>query len=215
MSGISPRLVKGGIVVVDASGGSVLRVIPLQYNADSLARSFQLQSFGTEGGDRSEVFRIKAPAVETIRVEAEMDATDRLQAADATTVEVGLHPQIAVLEALVSPTSGQLQANDRLARSGTLEIVPMQAPLTLFVWGRSRVLPVRITELSVTEEAFDPLLNPIRAKLTMALRVLSVHDVGFAHRAGGTFMAALQAREQLAGRAPRADLSQLGIGGLP
>lgn len=215
MSGISPRLVKGGIVVVDPDVGSVLRVIPLQYNPDSLSRSFQLQTFGPEGGDRSSVFRLKAPAVETFRVEAVLDATDRLAAADPTTVEAGIHPQVALLETLVSPSSGQLLANDRLARSGTLEIVPMEAPLTLFIWGRNRIVPVRITELSLTEEAFDPLLNPIRAKVTLGLRVLSVHDVGFEHRAGSVFMTALQAKESLAARAPRADLSELGIGGLP
>ena len=62
---------------------------------------------------------------------------------------------------------------------GTLEIVPAEAPLTLFVWSKNRMLPVRITEFSITEEAFDPALNPIRAKVSLGLRVLSVNDLGF------------------------------------
>jgi hypothetical protein len=74
---------------------------------------------------------------------------------------------------------------------------------------------VRITEFSVTEEAFDAALNPIRAKVSLGLRVLSVDDLGFDHKGGGVFMSYLNAKEQLLGRAPRAELSSLGIEGLP
>jgi hypothetical protein len=44
----------------------------------------------------------------------------------------------------------------------------MQAPLALFVWSQHRILPVRVTDFSITEEAFDPALNPIRAKVSLA-----------------------------------------------
>ena len=60
------------------------------------------------------------------------------------------------------------------------------------------MLPVRITEFSITEEAFDPALNPIRAKVSLGMRVLSVDDLGFAHKGGNLFMAYLQNKEQLA-----------------
>ena len=103
-----------------------------------------------------------------------------------------------MLEALISPTSAQLNELNRLARSGTLEIAPMMAPLTLFVWSKSRVTPVRITEFTITEEAFDPDLNPIRAKVSLGLRVLSVDDLGFDTRGGNIFMAYLRNKEQLA-----------------
>ena len=99
---------------------------------------------------------------------------------------------------MVYPTSGQLQANQGLAQAGTLEIAPMEAPLTLFVWSKQRIMPVRITEFSITEEAFDPTLNPIRAKITLGLRVLSVNDLGFDHKGGSLFMSYLQNKEQLA-----------------
>jgi hypothetical protein len=91
----------------------------------------------------------------------------------------------------------------------------MEAPLALFIWSKSRILPVRISELSVTEEAFDPALNPIRAKVTLGLRVLSVDDLGFAHKGGNLFMGYLQAKEQLAAKVSGGALSSLGIGGLP
>ena len=49
----------------------------------------------------------------------------------------------------------------------------MDAPLTLFVWSKSRIVPVKITEFSVTEEMFDSNLNPIRARISLGLRVLT------------------------------------------
>ena len=55
----------------------------------------------------------------------------------------------------------------------------MQSPLTLFIWSKNRIMPVRLTDFSITEEAFDPNLNPIRAKVSLGMRVLSVNDVGF------------------------------------
>jgi hypothetical protein len=208
----SPRLVKGGLVVVDPDTLAVRRVIGLQYNPDSLSRSFQLQAVSAEGADRSEVLRLRGPAVETIKLEVELDATDQLETGDAAATQMGLHPQLAALEILVHPESAQLLENDRLQDSGTLEIIPMEAPLTLFVWSKQRVLPVRVTDLSVTEEAFDPALNPIRAKVSLGLRVLSVDDLGFAHRGGGLFMSYLQQKEALAARLPAVALSALGVG---
>ena len=60
-------------------------------------------------------------------------------------------------------------------------------------------MPVRITDFSITEEAFDAALNPIRAKVSLGMRVLSVNDLGFEHKGGSLFMAYLQQKEQLAG----------------
>jgi hypothetical protein len=209
----APRLVKGGIVQVDPGSGRTLRVIALQYNPDSLSRTLQVQASGTDGGDKSQALRLKGAAVETIKVEAEIDATDRLEFPDQnrTTVESGIHPQLAALELLVQPTSEALQANDALSRSGVLEVLPIQAPLTLFVWGRNRVVPVRVTDLSVTEEAFDANLNPIRAKVSLGLRVLTVDDLGFDHRGGTLYMGYLRSREKLAGQAGSVALSALGL----
>jgi len=210
----SPKLIKGGIVLVDPTTSVVQRIIALQYNPDTISRTLQVQGVGPEGGDRSEALRLKGPPVETIKVEAEIDATDQLEIADGTATEVGLHPQLAALEVIVYPTSAQLQSNNSLAQSGTLEIVPMEAPLTLFVWSKQRVMPVRITEFSVTEEAFDPALNPIRAKVSLGMRVLSVNDLGFSHKGGSLFMSYLQTKEQLAKRVKGGTFGALGITGI-
>lgn len=212
----SPRLVKSGIVLVDPASGAVIRVITLQYNPDTLSRTFQIQGAG-QAGDRSEALRLTGPPLETIKLDAEIDATDQLEAPDRNpdSVALGLHPQLAALESITYPLAQALIENDGLAAAGTIEIVPVEAPLTLFVWSAQRILPVRLTDVSITEEAFDPALNPIRAKVSLGMRVLSVDDLGFAHRGGSLFMAYLTAKEGLVSRAPVVSLSNLGIGGLP
>ena len=212
----SPKLIRGGIVLVDPSSGVVLRVITLQYNSDSLSRTLQVQGVG-DNGERSEALRLKGPAVETFKLEAELDAADQLEFPkdNPTTVQYGLHPQIAALESLLNPSVADLRAQNTLANAGTLEIAASEAPLALFVWSAQRVVPVRVTEFSVTEEAFDPLLNPIRAKLSLGLRVLSVEDLPFSHKGSTVFLGYLQKKEQLAAKAPSPGLAALGIGGIP
>jgi hypothetical protein len=214
MSTFSPRLLKGGLVQVDPDSGAVLRVVALQYNPDTLTRTLQVQASGETSPDRSQALRLKGAAIETIKLEAEIDATDGLAAASPEATRLGIHPQLAALETMVHPRAADLQANDALAGSGVLEILPLQAPLTLFAWSRERVVPVRVTDISVTEEAFDVQLNPIRARVSLGLRVLSVDDLGFQHRGGTLFMAYLRAKERLASKAPASTLSALGIEGL-
>jgi hypothetical protein len=214
-SPISPRLLKGGIVLIDPDSGTVQRVIVLQYNPDTLTRSFQIKGVGPEGGDRSEALRLKGPAVESFKMDAEIDATDQLEVDDPNTAQFGIQPQLAALETMIYPTTSQLQANNNLANIGTLEIAPMQTPLALFVWSRNRTVPVRITELSITEEAFDPALNPIRAKISLGLRVLSVDDLGFDQKGSSIYLAYQRQKEQFASKAQAAALSAFGIGGIP
>ncbi len=213
----SPKLIKGGIVLIDPATAQVQRVIALQYNADSLKRELKGQEAGGEAGsDRAEPTRFKGPAVETISFEADMDATDQLEFPDQNpnAVAYGLAPQIALLESLSQPTSAQLTKVNSQASSGQLEIAPMLAPLLLLVWGAGRVIPVKLTSFSVTEEAFDPALNPIHAKASFSLRVLTVDDLGYASKGGALFMTYLQNREQLAAKVQPVSLSTLGVTGI-
>ena len=215
---ISPRMVKGGIVTMDPDTSIVQTVIALQYNPDTLSRSLQIQAVpGGTDGVRVDALRLRGPAIETIKLEAELDATDQLEFPTQypITAQFGLHPQLAQLEMLVNPTVETLLADDALSNAGTLEIIPLEQPLTLFVWSSSRVVPVRLTDLSITEEAFDPNLNPIRAKISLGMRVLSVDDLGFEHPGGRLFMSYLTNKESLAAQATSAALTTLGLGGLP
>jgi len=209
----TPKILKGGIVLIDPVSSAVRRIIAMQYNPDSISRSLQVQGIG-ESGDRSEALRLKGPPVETIKVEAEVDATDQLEIVNGAAISVGLHPQLAALELIIYPTSSQLQANNNLAQSGTLEIAPMESALMLFIWSQQRIVPVRLTEFSITEEAFDVNLNPIRAKVSLGMRVLSVNDLGFNHKGGSLFMSYLKNKEQLAQKAMNGAFSSLGISGI-
>jgi len=211
----SPRLIKGGIVVADPVSLAVRRVITLQYNPETVTRTMTVQGMAASG-ERSEALRLTGPATESIKVDAELDATDQLEHPDknATTLDVGLHPQIAVLEALINPAVNDLVAENAQAALGIIEIAPAQAPLTLFVWSAQRIVPVRITEFSVVEDAFDERLNPIRAKVTLGMRVLSVDDLGYSHPGGTVYLGHLRRKEGLASRARSADLKALGIGAI-
>ncbi len=215
----SPRLLRGGFVLLSATTGDLQRVIPLQYNPESLRRSFQVKSVGggEGGGNTSDALRLTGPPVESYQVEAELDAADALEVGSKTAGQYGLQPQLAALETLIYPTVEQLRHNHQLAAAGTLEIVPMQGPLTLFVWSRTRVLPVRVTELSIQEKAYDPNLNPIRATVSLGLRVLSMDDLGFAHKGGTLFLAYQQLKESLSakGSANSSSLASLGLEAAP
>ena len=204
-SPISPRLVKGGIVTMDPDTSAIQSVIALQYNPDTLSRTLQIQAVqGGQDGVRVDALRLRGPAIETIKLEAELDATDQLEfpTQNPVAVQYGLHPQLAQLEMLVNPTVETLLADDAMANAGTLEIIPLEQPLTLFVWSKSRVVPVRLTEFSITEEAFDVNLNPIRAKVSVGMRVLNVNDVGFLTPAGALYMVYQIEKEALAMLSP-------------
>jgi hypothetical protein len=213
----SPRLIRCGLVLMDPDTSVVQTVIALQYNPDSLTRTLQVQSTpGGQDGVHVDAFRIRGPAVETIKLEAELDATDQLEFPTQfpMAVKYGLQPQLAQLEMLVNPTIESLQADDTLANSGTIEIVPEEQPLMLFVWSRTRVVPVRLTDFSITEEAFDPKLNPIRAKVSLGLRVLTVDDLGFSHPGGRMYMTYLGNKEFLASQVANVAISVLGLSGV-
>lgn len=217
----SPRLIKGGIVLVNPQTMQPVQnhpvpggVIALQYNPESISRSFQASSVGGESQDRSSALRLSGPPIETISMEAEIDAADQLNKNNTLAAEHGIHPQIAALESILYPTTRQIENTRRLADSGTLEILPPQSPLTLFVFGKSRIVPVRIQELTVNEEAFDVALNPIRATVSLSMRVLNMNDLGFDHRGSDLFTRYQRDRESLAGKSFRSNFGNLGIEGL-
>lgn len=209
----SPRLLKGGIIILDPQTFTLSRVISLQYNPETLSRTFQVQGAGGEGGERSEALRLTGPPVETISLEAFIDATDKLEFPDNNhyTVEEGIHPELAALETIIFPKSSDVQSNDNLSRRGTIEIIPMESPLILFTWSKNRILPVRITDFSITEEAFDAKLNPIRAKINMGMRILNYNDLSIGHKARSLYTNYHQSKERLAGLFNGGLLRDLGI----
>jgi hypothetical protein len=190
-------LLKGAIIGLDAFN-PLASVVVFQYNPDTLTRTLQVQAAGGDTGGFSEALRLKGAPIETIKVDVEIDATDQLETADETATQLGLLPQLSALEMLIYPKSLLVVANTALLALGTIEVIPPTGPLVLFVWGLKRVLPVRLTEFSITEEAFDPNLNPIRARVSLGLRVLSYNDVPLAHPAYALFLTHQVVKEVMA-----------------
>jgi hypothetical protein len=176
----SPRTLRGAIVGLD-SASTRANVVAFQYNPDEMSRSLQARSAtgggGTTQGARNEALRLSGAPVETITLAVSIDATDQLADGDPVATRLGIYPQLSGLEILLYPKSSTVTANAALAAGGSIELVPLEAPLTLLVWGTRRVLPVRLTQFSITEQAYDPDLNPIRARVQLGLRVLSYSDL--------------------------------------
>jgi hypothetical protein len=193
----SPRLMKGAIVGIDLFN-PLASVTVFQYNPETMTRRLQAQTLGGGEGDRTEAMRLKGAPIETITIDVEIDATDQLETADGTATSLGIYPQLSALEMLIYPKSSVVIANTVLMALGTIEVVPPVAPFTLFVWGPKRVLPVRISDFSIVEEAYDVNLNPIRAKVSLGLRVLSYSDLSVLHPGYHIFLAHQVVKEAMA-----------------
>ena len=192
----SPRLLKGALVAMDPLN-PLASVVVFQYNPDTFTRTISPQAAG-EGADKAEVLRLKSPPQETIKLEIEIDATDQLEEAKEPATSMGVYPALASLEMMLYPKSAVVIANEVLLNFGIIEVIPPEAPLTVLVWGLKRVVPVRLTDLSITEEAFDANLNPIRAKASLGLRVLTYQDLGLLTPGGALFMTHQIAKEVMA-----------------
>lgn len=193
----SPRLLKGALVGLDPVN-PLASVIVFQYNPDTMTRRLEARAMGGEGGDRAEAFRLTGPPKETISLSIEIDATDQVDNINPASLVSGIYPTLSALELLLYPKSSSVIANAALAQAGNIEIIPPEAPLTLFIWGLQRVLPVRLTSFSITEESYDELLNPIRAKVELSLLVLSYADLKVTHPGYSLFMVHQVTKEVMA-----------------
>jgi hypothetical protein len=212
----TPKTLKGGFILMDAEGKAVLRTVVFQYNPDTLGRTVAPRAAKAESGDRLEALRLIGPPIETIKIEIELDATDRLEHPDQNpeTVTNGIAPELADLETIISPATGDVLSANRMAQTGTLEVLPLPSPLVLLVLGTGRTLPVRVTDMSIVEEAFDTQLNPVRAKVSLNLRALSTDDLAMGSKGAELFLAHARRREQLAARKPP-NIQALGLEAVP
>ena len=196
-SPIAPRMLRGALIGLDPMN-PVASVIAFQYNPDTMTRRLEARSAsgGAEERDRVEALRLHGPPRETITLSVEVDAADlpggSLQAL------LGVYPPLSALEMLLYPKTASVMINIGLAMAGNLEIIPPEQPLTLFVWGPARVLPVRVTSLSITEESYDTLLNPTRAKVDLSLDVMSYHDLRVTNAGHALFLVHQVTKEALA-----------------
>jgi len=190
---------KGAIISFDIAS-PIPQIIMFQYNPALLSRTLKTRSSGGAEGSPTEAFRLSGPPEESIDLDIELDATDNLEHPDQnkTTTSLGIYPQLSALEMILYPKSALVIANAILANIGTIEIVSPEGPFTLFVWGPKRVLPVRITSFKITEEAHDVNLNPIQAKVSLGLQVLSYNDLSLTHPGYTVFLAHQIIKETMA-----------------
>ncbi|MCO5185291.1 MAG: hypothetical protein M9928_20395 [Anaerolineae bacterium] len=193
----SPKLTKGAIVGFDIFN-PLASVIIFQYNPTQVSRQLEART-AEQGGSPTEALRLAGAPKETITLnEVILDATDQLEQTDGIATSMGVYPQLSALEMLLYPKSAVVIANTVLMAAGSIEVIQPAAPLTLFIWGIKRVLPVRLSGFSITEERFDPNLNPIAAKLSLTLNVLSYNDFSITHPGYYTFLTHQVVKETMA-----------------
>ena len=221
MNPVQPHFLKAGIVTYDLAAGRTVRTLPMLINPATLRRSYEIKQSAVSSYSAGPL-RLTAPAVETIDVEVKLDAADAilrsldgaaLSGTQAAAADQGVRPWIAALQMLITPSAAAIQRNDALRQSGALEIVPMEQPLTLFVWGQGNILPVRIKTLSVNEDLFDARLIPVTATATLGMHSLSVADLGVTTRGGAMFMTYLREIERRSALLPIGNPADLGIEG--
>ena len=203
----SPKVLKGGFVVYPSQ---IIETQPqtiiFQYNPEQVSRTLAQRAAprdpGNVGAAREDVLRVLGPPVENINLSIELDAADQLAEPNQNqvTVQNGLHPVLATLEMLLYPTTDRAEQLIALAEQGQVQVCPADTPLVLLVWGKSRVVPVLITNFSVTEQAFDPQLNPIQAKVDLGLRVLTYMELQEGTIGFKAFLAYQRQKEILAGQ---------------
>jgi hypothetical protein len=163
----------------DGSGRNVERIVIFQYNPERMTRKLSIltddadtgtQAADQPGGER----QASRDPVETINLTLELDATDQLEhpSEHPMVVEKGVLPTLSALEMMMYPE--RHSTIERIMERATHErTILTRLPTVLFICGNSRIMPVRLTRLSIIEDAFDTDLNPIRAEVELEMRVLS------------------------------------------
>jgi hypothetical protein len=193
----NPPLQKGALVTTDPLNPPP-RTIAFQYNPESLRRTLQPQLVGGDQHDRSQMVRFAGAPIETFTVEVELDSVDSSGVADATRAGNGVLPTLYALELLAYPTTSSVVTAAGHLSFGVMEIAPAAAPLTLFVFGGRRVVPVQVTQYDIVEQAFDIYLTPIRATVSLTLRALSYSDLATSAPGYAQFLSYQRIKESLA-----------------
>lgn len=163
------KLVRGALATVVRN--QIDTLVAFQYNPESIKRSVTPQMGAGDSSDHSNESRFTDAPTQRISFTAYFDAADALEKGDSVAVQSGIGPQLALLERLVYPLRSQIEDRDRERNSGVMEVVALTAPSFILIWGPKRAIPVRISQLEITEEAFDGNLNPIRASIAISVDV--------------------------------------------
>ena len=206
-SPLRPNLLKGALAVypTHTPGSQPSALIIFQFNPEAMKRTLAHRAApapnqGNSGAAKEDVLRVAGPPLETISITVDLHAADQLAAPDANTAvaENGLQPALATLELLMYPPTLNAQKIEEQAALGQVQVSPADLPLVLLIWGRSRVVPVKLTSFAISEDAFDTRLNPIAAKVELAMQVLTYMEFTDSSIGRDAFIAYQKAKESLA-----------------
>jgi hypothetical protein len=208
VSPLRPNVQKGALAVYSSpTPGSSPRFIVFQYNPESMKRTLANRAApaptsGATGAAKEDVLRVAGPPVETINLSVDMHAADQLADPDQfpDVAQDGLHPALATLELLMYPPTLNAMAIEAKAKAGTVQVSPADLPLVLLIWGKSRVVPVKLTSFAISEDAFDTRLNPIAAKVELGLQVLTYMEFTDSSVGRDAFIAYQTQKEALAAK---------------
>ena len=206
-SPLRPNLQKGALAVYKTqTPGTRPSVVAFQFNPDTMKRTLAHRTppapaQGASGTAREDVLRVAGPPVETISISVDMHAADQLGEPDlpgnASVAEDGLHPALATLELLMYPPTLTASSIEQQAAAGKVQVSPADLPLVLLVWGKSRVVPVKLTAFAISEEAFDTRLNPIAAKVELTMQVLTYLEFSDSSIGRDAFISYQKSKENL------------------
>jgi len=181
-------LTKGALVEYGTSLlGPLKNVVIFQFNPENLTRTIQIPARST-GKNGSEASQTSSPPTEKISFSAFFNAADLINIGDAYAKEFGVSSQLAALEKMVYPSNFLMEALGKaldaigsllLGKSKNFDIpIPrLKNPRILFIWGKTRILPVLIESITITEKQYNQELNPVEAEVSLNLAVLSYDSV--------------------------------------
>jgi hypothetical protein len=179
------KVIKGGYVLLDSVNGAVLRILPFQYNPETVTRHLNTVLVPPN----------LPPTMpqEFMSFTVSFDAADKLETGDPLTQQDGILPMLAALEGLLNPDSNSL---------------------VVWVSGNKRIVPVQITEMQFVEQAFDANLNPIRANVAITQFALSAQQLASNPRGLALLNAYLLTLKQLGDANPGGSLAAMGLSGI-
>ncbi len=165
-------LVKGALISKTTEGRK--KSIFFQYNPESVKRTLTPSYYGRDTGGAGAV-RFSGAPEESISLEILLDATEEMRASSAKTA--GVRPLLAALSLLAYPDLQKIKDREKKLKKGIIEAAPIEAPQLLFVFGQTRVIPVQLKSISVTEQLFNNALTPVRATVALEMTAVSYSDV--------------------------------------
>lgn len=202
-----------GALIINQMPAGLSKTLRFQYNPETIRRELQPQVIGGQQGDKSQASYYAGAPTERISLELLLDCTEALGVDPAVDEGEGLLPQLDAFEILLYPGSPKVLANTALLVAGVVEVLPYHAPSVVLVLGRGRSMPVRLTSYSVTEELINRALNPIRARVSLSVDVVTYSDVSPLHPDYARFLGHQVRKELRSARAyERLGVSVFGLG---